>query len=86
MLAISRWVITADPDGYAAAVFYAITYAVMIASAFGILVLISRNSTEIENISDLQGLNARSPWLALMMLFTMFSMAGIPPLAGFLQS
>lgn len=77
-------IIAGDADGYAAAVFYALTYAVMIAGAFGILVLISKEGIEVENIRDLQGLNARSPWLALMMLLTMFSMAGIPPLAGFI--
>ena len=55
----------------------------MVTGAFGILVLMSHEGMEIENISDLRGLNARSPWLAFIMLLMMFSMAGIPPLVGF---
>lgn len=76
-------VIAATADGYAAAVFYVLVYSVMVASAFGVLVLMSREGIEVENVHDLQGLNERSPWLAFMMLLTLFSMAGIPPLAGF---
>jgi NADH-quinone oxidoreductase subunit N len=76
-------VIAATADGYAAAVFYVLVYSVMVASAFGVLVLMSGEGIEVENIRDLQGLNERSPWLAFMMLLTLFSMAGIPPLAGF---
>lgn len=76
-------IIAATPEGYAAAVFYVLVYTLMVAGAFGILVLMSRNGVEIENIRDLQGLNSRSPWLAFVMLLMMFSMAGIPPLVGF---
>ena len=36
-----------------------------------------------ELLTDFNGLNARSPWFALMMLFLMFSMAGVPPFVGF---
>ena len=51
--------------------------------AFGMIVLLSRAGIEVENIEDFKGLNQRNPWLALMMLLVMFSMAGIPPLVGF---
>ena len=40
---------------------------------------------EAEELDDYRGLNQRSPWFALMMLFLMFSMAGVPPFVGFLS-
>jgi NADH-quinone oxidoreductase subunit N len=70
-------------DGQAAAMFYAILYALMATGAFGVLVLLSREGLEAEQIQDLRGLNQRSPWYAGMMLLLMFSMAGVPPTAGF---
>jgi NADH-quinone oxidoreductase subunit N len=69
--------------GNAAALFYTLTYIVAAAGAFGIVILLSRRGYDAENISDFKGLNARSPWFALMMMFLMFSMAGIPPFIGF---
>jgi NADH-quinone oxidoreductase subunit N len=71
------------PDGEAAAMFYAILYALMAAGAFGVLLLLSREGLDAERIEDLRGLNQRSPWYAGMMLLLMFSMAGVPPTAGF---
>jgi NADH-quinone oxidoreductase subunit N len=47
------------------------------------ILLLSRQGFEAENIEDFKGLSDRQPWFALMMLILMFSMAGIPPLAGF---
>ncbi len=70
-------------DGYASALFYALTYVLAAAAAFGIIILLSRRGYEAENLSDFNGLNARSPWFALMMMFLMFSMAGVPPFVGF---
>ena len=69
--------------GYAAALFYMLVYMLMTLGGFGLLVILSQNNTEIENISDLKGLNSRNPWLAFMMLLVLFSMAGIPPTVGF---
>ncbi len=76
-------VFAGTPAGYAAALFYTLTYAVTAAGAFGMVILLSRRGYEAENLSDFKGLNARSPWLALMMMFFMFSMAGVPPFVGF---
>jgi len=70
-------------DGYAAALYYSLTYVVMAAGALGMVILLSRQGFEAELISDFKGLNARSPWFALMMLFFMFGMAGVPPWVGF---
>lgn len=69
--------------GYAASMFYIITYALMSLGAFGIIMLLSRDGFEADQLDDLKGLNQRSPWVAFMMLIVMFSMAGIPPFVGF---
>ena len=70
-------------EGFAAAMYYAITYALMGALAFGVLMLLSDEQHECENIADLAGLNQKNAWYAFLMLLAMFSMAGIPPLMGF---
>ena len=70
--------------GNTAAIFYVITYSLMSLGAFGMVVLMSRNGFEANDIEDYAGLNHRSPWLAFMMLLLMFSMAGVPPLVGFI--
>jgi NADH-quinone oxidoreductase subunit N len=69
--------------GNAAALFYTLTYVVATLGAFGIIILLSRRGYEAENLSDFKGLNQRSPWTAVMMMFIMLSLAGIPPLVGF---
>ena len=70
-------------QGYAAALFYTLTYVVMAAGSFGMVILLSRQGFEAELLSDFKGLNARSPWFAFMMLFFMFGLAGVPPWVGF---
>ena len=47
------------------------------------IIVLSRRGYDAENLTDFKGLNARSPWFALMMMFLMFSMAGVPPFVGF---
>jgi NADH-quinone oxidoreductase subunit N len=74
---------TGTSEGYAAALFYTLTYVVAAAGAFGMVILLSRRGYEAENLADFKGLNARSPWFALVMMFFMLSMAGIPPFIGF---
>ncbi|MBN8717381.1 MAG: NADH-quinone oxidoreductase subunit NuoN [Xanthomonadales bacterium] len=69
--------------GYAAAMFYAISYALMATAAFGAIVLLSRRGFEADAIDDFKGLNARDPWSAGMVLCVMASLAGIPPFLGF---
>jgi NADH-quinone oxidoreductase subunit N len=73
----------ADAEGYAAAMFYAITYAIMSTAAFGAVVVLASRGFEADRIDDFKGLNARNPWLAGMMLVAMMSLAGIPPFLGF---
>lgn len=69
--------------GYSAALFYAIAYAIMSTAAFGAIIAMSRAGFEAENIEDFKGLNARSPWMAGLVLCIMASLAGIPPFLGF---
>ena len=69
--------------GFSAALYYAVAYIVMGLVGFGVLMLLSDEEHECEEISDLAGLNQRNAWYAFLMLLTMFSMAGIPPLMGY---
>ena len=73
----------ANPEGYAAAMFYAIAYALTSVAAFGVMLVLARAGFECENIDDLKGLNQKSPWMAFLMLLAMLSLAGVPPLFGF---
>jgi NADH-quinone oxidoreductase subunit N len=70
-------------NAYSGALFYAVTYVLMNLAAFGMIVLLSRAGFEAERIEDFRGLNRRSRWFAAMMMFVMFSMAGIPFFVGF---
>jgi NADH-quinone oxidoreductase subunit N len=71
------------PQGYTAAMFYAITYAIMSAAAFGAIVVLSSRGFEADQIDDFKGLNARNPWMAGLVLCVMASLAGVPPFLGF---
>src|SRR5690242_17734636 len=73
----------AGPEGYSAAMFYAISYALMSTASFGVILALARAGFECEEIDDLRGLNQRSPWLAFLMLLVMVSLAGVPPMFGF---
>ncbi|MDM0072638.1 NADH-quinone oxidoreductase subunit NuoN [Variovorax sp. J31P207] len=68
---------------YSAAMFYIITYVLTTLASFGIILLLAREGFESEEITDLAGLNQRSPLYAGVMAIAMFSLAGIPPLVGF---
>ncbi len=75
--------IAGTEQGLSAAMFYTITYVIMVAGAFGMILLLSRRGFEAERLEDFKGLNARSPWFAFVMLMIMFSLAGVPPFVGF---
>lgn len=74
---------SANANGFASSFFYISAYVLMSIAGFGIILLLSRQGFEAEEINDLKGLNQRHPWFAFMMLIIMFSMAGIPPTIGF---
>lgn len=64
--------------------YYLIIYSLMVTAVFGCLILLSLKGNNIEVLSDISGLNSRNPWLSFLILMIMFSMAGIPPFAGFI--
>ncbi|MEO6277816.1 NADH-quinone oxidoreductase subunit NuoN [Roseateles sp.] len=70
-------------NAYSSAMFYAITYVLTTLGTFGMIILLSRQGHEAEEIKDLAGLFKRSPWFALVMALFMFSLAGLPPTVGF---
>ena len=70
-------------NGYASSMFYVVVYVLMNLGTFGMIMLLSRNGFEADNLDDFKGLNQRSPWHAFLMLLLMFSMAGVPPTVGF---
>jgi len=63
--------------------FYVVTYVLTTLAAFGVILLLAREGFESEEISDMAGLNQRSPLYAGVLAICLFSMAGIPPLVGF---
>ncbi len=72
-----------NQQAYGAAMFYMVIYVLTTLSTFGLILLLSAKGFECDQINDLKGLNQRNPVLAGVMLLSMFSLAGIPPLAGF---
>jgi len=76
-------VLSGTLEGFGAAMFYTIVYVMMGLGTFGMVLLLSREGFEADNLEDFKGLNQRNPWYAFIMLLLMFSMAGIPPTLGF---
>ena len=70
-------------NSYASSMFYVVTYVLTTLGTFGVIMLLSRQGFESEQIDDLKGLARRSPWFAGVMAIFMFSLAGIPPTVGF---
>lgn len=70
-------------NAYSSSMFYVITYVLTTLAAFGVILLLAREGFESEEISDLAGLNQRSPLYAGVMAICLFSLAGVPPLVGF---
>lgn len=76
-------ILAANSIGYAASMFYVIVYALMSMGAFGCIILLASATNESDQLQDFAGLARRSPWLAFLMMVLMFSLAGVPPFAGF---
>ena len=70
-------------SGYESSIIYISIYVVMNIGAFSCLYLLIKDGEYRENISDLSGLSKKQPLLAISFLVILFSLAGIPPLAGF---
>jgi len=74
---------TGTNAGIQSTIIYLTIYLVMNLGAFGCIFMMKRENVFYENISDLSGLSKNQPLLALSFLIILFSLAGIPPLAGF---
>ncbi len=74
--------VTLNPDGLAATVFYLLTYLLANLAAFAVVALVS-NAGGSDDVTALAGLSRRSPAAALALLIALLSLAGMPPLAGF---
>jgi NADH-quinone oxidoreductase subunit N len=70
--------------GQAGILYYLLAYAFMNMGAFGVITLLGRNGEEYSSLSDFSGLGLKSPAMGLAMAIFMFSLAGIPPTAGFM--
>ena len=75
--------LSASMNGYISSMFYISAYVLMTLGGFGMILMLSRQGFEAENLDDLKGLSQRSPWYAFLMMLLMFSMAGVPPTLGF---
>ncbi len=62
---------------------YMLIYLVMTLGTFAFILAMRRRDGNVENIADLSGLSATNPLMATVLTILMFSLAGIPPLAGF---
>jgi NADH-quinone oxidoreductase subunit N len=87
LLALASGVVSGNTlsggNAYSSALFYMVTYVLTTLGSFGVVMLLAHQGFESEEISDLAGLNQRSPWMAAVMALFMFSLAGIPPMVGF---
>ena len=74
---------TGTNEGIQSVIIYLTIYLVMNLGAFGCIFMMKRENIFYENINDLSGLSKNHPILAFSFLIILFSLAGIPPLAGF---
>ncbi|HWJ95739.1 MAG TPA: NADH-quinone oxidoreductase subunit NuoN [Telluria sp.] len=72
------------PAAYSSAMYYSITYVLTTLGSFGLIMMLARSGFEAEELADFKGLARRSPWFALVMTVLMFSLAGVPPMMGFM--
>ncbi|MBA4177930.1 MAG: NADH-quinone oxidoreductase subunit NuoN [Leptothrix sp. (in: Bacteria)] len=70
-------------NAYSSAMFYLVAYVLTTLGTFGLIMYLSHQGFESEQIDDLAGLSQRSTWLAGVMTVFMFSLAGVPPMVGF---
>jgi NADH-quinone oxidoreductase subunit N len=70
-------------NAYSSSMFYVVSYVLTTLGTFGLILFLSRQGFESEQIDDLAGLARRSPWAAGVMTVFMFSLAGVPPMVGF---
>ncbi len=70
-------------NAYSSSMFYMVAYVMTTLGSFGLVMMLSRQGFESEQIADLKGLAKRNPWFAGVMTVFMLSLAGLPPTVGF---
>jgi len=70
-------------EAYSSSIFYVLTYTITVLGVFGVLLLISKEKDDKDDINDLKGLVNKNPLAGWCMVVFMFSMAGVPPTVGF---
>ena len=70
-------------EGIQSAIVYISIYLIMNLAFFSCLLMLKRSDKYFEELDDLSGLSKNHPLLSLSFLISLFSLAGIPPLAGF---
>ena len=76
-------VITATDSGIAAAFLYLIIYTIGALGIFSFIMLLRRDNVQLVNLSSISGFSKSNPGIALCVVILIFSLAGIPPFAGF---
>ncbi len=76
-------ILAGTTEGYRASMFYTLAYVIVSTGSFGMILLLSRQGFEADELEDYKGLHRKSPWFAAVMLMFMFSTAGVPPFLGF---
>ena len=74
---------TGSNEGIQSSIIYIVIYILMNLGFFSCLLMLKRNNKYFEDTEDLSGLSKNHPLLSLSLLVILFSLAGIPPLAGF---
>ena len=87
LLALAAGVVSGNTlsagNAYSSALFYMVSYVLTTLGTFGLIMFLSRQGFESEEVNDLAGLSQRAPWVAGVMTVFMFSLAGVPPMVGF---
>jgi NADH-quinone oxidoreductase subunit N len=77
-------IVAVTNDGVSSVMYYMLVYTFMNIGAFGIMALVARRNEQKTKVSDFAALAYKNPVLAMVMTILIFSLAGIPPMAGFL--
>jgi NADH-quinone oxidoreductase subunit N len=72
-----------SPEGIEGVIIYLAIYVAMTLGTFAVILAMRRDGRLVENIDELAGLSRTSPLMAFSLAVLLFSLAGIPPLAGF---
>jgi NADH-quinone oxidoreductase subunit N len=76
--------VAGESFGVSSALFYLLAYTFMNIGAFTVVIALGRKNEENTNLDDYSGLGTRHPYLAILMMLFMISLAGFPPTAGFM--